>query len=302
MVRPSIAPSAVASPADAHISDSRRMTLRHINGVAQDIGSVQEPMAGPDIVSTAVTILEPTSTRLMSIEDVARKRHIETRVDGLLLDSTFKRITGMLSKDPKGGVTKDSALWQRELVYETLTELRSMKACIEIGRTNEAFESRDSIAAKTQASETSVEHKGLKVIGEGAGLSWGSRKMISQKAVQEEVNKASTNNTTGVSKTAPQGVVPKTTGTALADVPNRTPGAVCSFCGKGNHTDMQCHKKAQAQRAEKAAQADRAKRSRSRSRDRRRRDRPPSRRRHSRSRSPRPPNRPPLKEPKKERD
>ena len=284
-----------------NMSDSRRITLRHMKSVALDIGSLQDPVAGAEIVATAAAIMEAPSVRFMYIDDLVRKKHIEARVDVMLLVVEFKKICKLLATDPSGGATKHSAEWIRELVYETLTELRSLKISIEIGRTNEAFESWDSLAAKTQASENSVETKGLKVIGEGAGMSWGSRKVSAHEAVVAKVN--SKIHSTPVEKVAPQ------TGTTAS----RTPGAMCSFCNKPNHTDVQCTKRIDALKRENLQRAATTKRSRSRSRDRRRRERSPSRRRRSRSRSPQerkeprrdergPPNRPPLKEPKKERD
>ena len=118
--------------------------------------------------------------------DTERKKHIADRCDMLLLDSQAKEIYGMLATDPQAGTTKTSAHWCREVVYQALVEL---SICLEIASTNEAFEKWDAMAAKTSASEKSFEENGLKTIGEGAGLSWGSRKGIAQKAIKEHIKR-----------------------------------------------------------------------------------------------------------------
>lgn len=260
---------------DVVTSDLRRITLRHINAVLEDIGSLMEPKAGPRLIQTAAQMMTPTTTRFMSIDDTDRKQHIADRCDVLLLDAQVREIYGMLATDPQAGTTKTSALWCREVVYQALVELRSIWICLDIAKTNEAFEEWDALAAKTSASEKSVEEKGLKSIGEGAGLSWGTRKGIAQKAIKEQINKKGDK---GAIITKPPVNLDKPD-PAKPGVPggkNRTPGATCSFCGKANHVDTQCHEKKKELAKEQARRRSRS--------PRHRRDRSASRKRRSPSR------------------
>ena len=274
---PNVAPGPDGSP---HISDHRRITIRHITGVHEDVGTLQEPKAGSRLVGTAMEILQPVATRFNDIDDVDRKKHIEARVDILLLDGQMKSIFSMLQTDPQSGVTKQSCDWQRQIVFAALVELRSIRISLDIANTNEAFEDWDSLAAKTTASEKRIDETSLKTIGEGAGLSKGSRMAISQKAIANHINKKGENlvaKGNSVEKSVKQDVAPKPDGQARSD---RTQGATCSFCGKGNHTDVQCHVK----KREAAREKEQTRHRRSRSPNRNRRDRSPSRRHRSASR------------------
>ena len=121
------------------------------------MGTLQEPKAGLRLVGTAMEILQPVTTRFNDIDDVERKKHIEARVDILLLDAQMKSIFSMLKADPQAGVTKQSCDWQRQIVFAAFVELRSIRICLDIANTNEAFEDWDSLAAKTSASEKRID-------------------------------------------------------------------------------------------------------------------------------------------------
>jgi hypothetical protein len=254
-------------------SDAKLATRRHLASVMEDIGSLEDPKAGAKIVKIAAEILQPLNKRFRGIHNISRKKYIEDRCDTLLLNPQMAEIISLLETDAQGGVDKDSAEWGRRAVYDTLVELRSVLISLDIASTNEAFEEWDSLAAKTTASEKSIDEKTLKVIGEGAGLSTATRMMIAHEAITAHVNdKAKSPPIKAKGKEERPAVVPPVPTPARAD---RTPGAKCSFCGKDNHTDDQCWKRKGHQQP--------SGKERRRSRSPRRYRRSPSRRRDSRS-------------------
>ena len=163
-------------------SDAKRATKRHLVSVHEDIGSLEDPKAGARIVKIAAEILQPINKRFKGIHNISRKKHIENRCDALLVNPEMAEIISLLETDDQAGVDKTSAEWCRRAVYDTLVELRSIATSLEIATTNEAFEDWDSLAAKTTASEKSIDEKTLKVIGDGAGLSKATRLLIAHDA------------------------------------------------------------------------------------------------------------------------
>ena len=253
-------------------SDAKMATKRHLLSVHEDVGSLEDPKAGAKIVKIAAEILQPLNKRFRGIHNISRKKHIEDRCDALLVNPEMAEIISLLETDAQAGVDKDSAEWCRRAVYDTLVELRSIVTSLDIASTNEAFEDWDSLAAKTTASEKSIDEKTLKVIGEGAGLSKATRLMIAHEAIIVHVNDKAKNPAIKVKAKEERPVAAPAPVAPRAD---RTPGAKCSFCGKANHTDEQCYQRAGHQR--------RGDKERRRSRSPRRPRRSPSRRRDSRS-------------------
>ena len=227
-------------------SDAKMATKRHLTSVHEDVGSLEDPKAGAKIVKIAAEILQPINKRFKGIHNISRKKHIEDRCDGLLVNPEMAEIISLLETDDQAGVNKNSAEWCRRAVYDTLVELRSIATSLEIASTNEAFEDWDSLAAKTTASEKSIDEKTLKVIGEGAGLSKATRLLIAHEAITTHVNEKEKIPPIKVkAKEERPTVGPAPPAPARAD---RTPGAKCSFCGKPNHTDEQCHQRVAHQR------------------------------------------------------
>ena len=174
-------------------SDAKRATKRHLVSVHEDIGSLEDPKAGARIVKIAAEILQPINKRFKGIHNISRKKLIENRCDALLVNPEMAEIISLLETDDQAGVDKTSAEWCRRAVYDTLVELRSIATSLEIATTNEAFENWDSMAAKTTASEKSIDEKTLKVIGDGAGLSKATRLLIAHEAITAYMNEKEEN-------------------------------------------------------------------------------------------------------------
>jgi len=262
-----------------NMSDSRRQTIKHVNNVKEEINSLEEPKANARIIAIVKSILEPTHLRFCEIEDKSRRAFINTRIDDLMGIPLFKSIVTCLVTDPQGGCVKEDVPWIRTAVHCVLHEVRAIRVNLDIASSNIPLEPWDQIVAKSMASETLIDEKGLKTIAEGASFSWGTRHIEGTKHVAGEINMKNINQTTpaDIDKKEVKTIDKKEVKTEEKTLPlptaRQTPGARCTYyrCLKMGHTEAQCYLKEKdlQNKADKDRKRERSRDRRSSSRDRR---------------------------------
>ena len=265
----------------------------HLREVLEDIGTAEEPKAGEEMKKFCEMMVTKIEERFPHITTTHRVKYLNDRIEGLMKEPIFKQLVILISNGKtNGGITKTTEAWMKELFITFLHEIRALIQCYLIAKSNIPFDSYDFIIAQQQASQKLLEMKGLKKIGEGAEMSWGSKfthaqKLLGENPVKGEATSNTTTTSTGVTPTPKEAPKPP----PKANTEDRTWGATCDYCGKTNHLEEQCkikkREEAERRRKERLQRKEREREDRER-REKRERSKSRERRPRSRSRSPPP--------------